>query len=86
MRLEPSLSQHELAGLIGASRESVVRALGELRRRGLISTGRRQLVVRDVAGLAQLTLYKRPAPQIIARSGQGSFPVVVFDRDAPGHA
>jgi CRP/FNR family cyclic AMP-dependent transcriptional regulator len=53
--LEPSLSQHELAGLVGASRESVVRALGELRRRGLISTGRRQLVVRDVAGLAQLT-------------------------------
>ena len=55
VRLEPKLSQHELAGLIGASRESVVRALGELRRRGLISTGRRQLVVRDVAGLAQLT-------------------------------
>ena len=55
VRLEPSLSQHELAGLVGASRESVVRALSELRRRGLISTGRRQLVVRDVAGLAQLT-------------------------------
>jgi CRP-like cAMP-binding protein len=56
VRLEPNLSQHELAGLVGASRESVVRALGELRRRGLISTGRRQLVVRDVAGLVQLTL------------------------------
>jgi CRP/FNR family cyclic AMP-dependent transcriptional regulator len=55
VRLEPSLSQHELAGLVGASRESVVRALAELRRRGVISTGRRQLDVRDVAGLAQLT-------------------------------
>jgi CRP/FNR family transcriptional regulator, cyclic AMP receptor protein len=54
VRLEPNLSQHELAGLVGASRESVVRALGELRRRGLITTGRRQLVVCDVAGLAQL--------------------------------
>ena len=53
--VEPNLSQHELAGLVGASRESVVRALGELRRRGLITTGRRRLVVRDVAGLAQLT-------------------------------
>jgi CRP-like cAMP-binding protein len=55
VRLEPNLSQHELAGLVGASRESVVRALGELRRRGLISTGRRQLVVLDVVGLVQLT-------------------------------
>jgi CRP/FNR family cyclic AMP-dependent transcriptional regulator len=54
VRLEPNLSQHELAGLVNASRESVVRALGELRRRGLITTGRRQLVVCDVAGLALL--------------------------------
>jgi CRP-like cAMP-binding protein len=42
--LDPPLTQHELAGLVGASRESVVRALGELRRRGLVETGRRRLV------------------------------------------
>jgi CRP-like cAMP-binding protein len=51
--LDPPLTQHELAGLVGASRESVVRALAELRRRGVVETGRRRLVVRDVTGLAR---------------------------------
>jgi CRP/FNR family cyclic AMP-dependent transcriptional regulator len=52
VRLDPPLTQHELAGLVGASRESVVRALGELRRRGLVETGRRRIVVCDPAALA----------------------------------
>ncbi len=51
VRLDPPLTQHELAGLVGASRESVVRALAELRRRGVIETGRRSLVVRDLPSL-----------------------------------
>lgn len=46
-----ALSQHELAGLIGASRESVARALAELRGRGLVATGRRTITIRDPAGL-----------------------------------
>jgi len=46
-----ALSQHELAGLIGASRESVARALAELRGRGLVATGRRAITIRDAAGL-----------------------------------
>lgn len=46
-----SLSQRELAGLIGASRESVARALAELRGRGLVATGRRAITIRDSAGL-----------------------------------
>jgi CRP-like cAMP-binding protein len=46
-----TLSQRELAGLVGASRESVARALAELRRRGLVATGRRVITVRDAAGL-----------------------------------
>jgi CRP/FNR family transcriptional regulator, cyclic AMP receptor protein len=46
-----ALSQRELAGLIGASRESVARALAELRRRGLIATGRRAITIRDPAAL-----------------------------------
>ena len=46
-----ALSQHELAGLIGASRESVARALAELRGRGLVVTGRRTITIRDAAGL-----------------------------------
>jgi CRP/FNR family transcriptional regulator, cyclic AMP receptor protein len=46
-----ALSQQELAGLIGASRESVGRALAELRRLGLVSTGRRTITVHDPAAL-----------------------------------
>jgi CRP/FNR family transcriptional regulator, cyclic AMP receptor protein len=55
VQLDPPLAQHELAGLVGASRESVVRALTDLRRRGLVETGRRRLVVRDLNGLTELT-------------------------------
>ena len=50
-RLEVSLSQQELAGLVGASRESVARALTTLRTRGVVSTGRRVVVVRDLGAL-----------------------------------
>ena len=50
--IDPPLTQHELAGLLGVSRESVVRALTELRRRGIVETGRRRLVVVDPAALA----------------------------------
>jgi CRP/FNR family cyclic AMP-dependent transcriptional regulator len=46
-----ALSQQELAGLIGASRESVARALAELRRRDLVATGRRAITIRDAAAL-----------------------------------
>ena len=45
------LTQEELAGLAAASRESVVRALTSLRSRGLITTARRRITVRDVDGL-----------------------------------
>jgi CRP/FNR family transcriptional regulator, cyclic AMP receptor protein len=55
VQIDPPLAQHELAGLVGASRESVVRALTDLRRRGLVETGRRRLVVRDLTGLEALT-------------------------------
>ena len=52
-RLRPglALSQHELSGLIGASRESVARGLAELRRRGLVTTGRRAVTISDADGL-----------------------------------
>ena len=55
IRLDPPLTQNELAGLVGASRESVVRALAELRRQGIVETGRRLLVVCDVTALARLS-------------------------------
>ena len=45
------LSQEELAGMVSASRESVTRALTTLRRLGLVTTGRKSVVVNDIAAL-----------------------------------
>ena len=42
------LTQDELAGMVSASRESLARALGALRKQGLIRTGRRSIVVLDL--------------------------------------
>ena len=49
-----ALTQQELAGMIGTSRASVVRALGVLRRENIISTSPRRLVVNDIAALRAL--------------------------------
>jgi len=46
------LTQYELAGLIGASRESVARGLTSLRARGLVRTGRGTITVLDVDALS----------------------------------
>jgi len=46
-----ALSQDELAGLIGSSRESVARAVATLRRRGHIVTARRSIVIVDLEHL-----------------------------------
>jgi CRP-like cAMP-binding protein len=48
------LSQHELAGMIGASRESVARALSALRADGAVTTGRRTVTVVDADRLRAL--------------------------------
>jgi CRP/FNR family cyclic AMP-dependent transcriptional regulator len=45
------LSQEELAGWAGASREAVVKALRQLRTRGWIETGRREIRVLDLRAL-----------------------------------
>ncbi|GLW12601.1 Crp/Fnr family transcriptional regulator [Microtetraspora sp. NBRC 13810] len=45
------LSQDELAGWTGASREAVSKSLRALRDRGLIETGRRRVIVYDLEGL-----------------------------------
>ncbi|MFF5260624.1 Crp/Fnr family transcriptional regulator [Actinomadura viridis] len=46
-----NLSQEELAGWVGASREAVSKALGTLRRHGWIETGRRRVIVHDLQAL-----------------------------------
>jgi len=54
VRVAVALSQDELAGWTGSSREAVSRALGLLRTYGWVSTGRRQIVVHDLAALRAL--------------------------------
>lgn len=49
--LRTGLTQDELASMVGASRESVARALATLRALGLLSTGRGRIEVRDLPGL-----------------------------------
>jgi CRP/FNR family transcriptional regulator, cyclic AMP receptor protein len=55
VRIALPLTQEELAGWVGASRESVARALRSLRDRGVISTSRRTVVVHDQAALTRYT-------------------------------
>jgi CRP/FNR family transcriptional regulator, cyclic AMP receptor protein len=51
VRISLSLTQDELAGWTGSSREAVSKALREFRDRGWISTGRRSIVVLDLEAL-----------------------------------
>jgi len=49
--IENAYSQQEIAHSIGASREAVSGALQELRKEGLVTTGRRQYVLHDIEAL-----------------------------------
>ena len=51
VRITLPLSQGELAGWTGASREAVARALSLLRQEGMITTKRRRIVVIDHGAL-----------------------------------
>jgi CRP/FNR family transcriptional regulator, cyclic AMP receptor protein len=51
--VEVHASQHELAAMIGASRESVARALARLRDEGLVASRRRGVVLLDVEALGR---------------------------------
>lgn len=50
------LSQEDLAAWTGSSREAVSRAVGDLRRAGLVETGRRTVSVLDAAGLRRRSI------------------------------
>lgn len=52
--LRPRITQRELAGLIGASREVVNQTLGGLRRRGLVAFEGRRIIISDQGALARL--------------------------------
>ena len=51
---EITVTHDDLAGWVGATRESTTRALAMFRRQGLIETGRGRLVVLDRAGLERI--------------------------------
>jgi CRP-like cAMP-binding protein len=53
LRISLPLSQDELAGWVGASREAVTRSLAALRTRGWIETSRRTVIIRDLTALRQ---------------------------------
>lgn len=53
---EVMLSQATIGTLLGASRQSVNEALGELKRRGLVETGYRTVVVKDREGLRRVSI------------------------------
>jgi CRP/FNR family transcriptional regulator, cyclic AMP receptor protein len=55
VRISLRISQEELAGWAGASREATSKALHDLRQIGLIDTQRRRLTVRSIDGLRGLT-------------------------------
>lgn len=54
--LDVPLSQEQLASLVGASREAVNAALGDLRHRGAVATGRMRITLLDVDLLRELAL------------------------------
>ena len=56
VRITLPLSQQELAGLIGASREAVSKALQQLRKRGWIETQRRGISILDADALQRRAL------------------------------
>src|SRR5262249_29721631 len=53
--IESTLSQQDLAARIGASRDAVAIELRKLRERGLVTTGRRRIVLHDLAALRMIT-------------------------------
>jgi CRP-like cAMP-binding protein len=55
IRIVLPLTQDDLAGWVAASREAVARALASLRRRGLITTGRREITIVDLEALRRST-------------------------------
>ncbi|MGW5416928.1 Crp/Fnr family transcriptional regulator [Actinomadura geliboluensis] len=59
IEIAPPLSQGELGSWVDASRETVARALNQLRRRGLIRTSWRRIVVTDLEGLRSYSTHEQ---------------------------
>lgn len=56
--VEINLSREDLASLVGTTRESIVRMLGEFREAGILDTKGRKIIVRNVVALVDIANYK----------------------------
>ena len=57
MSVEINMSRDDLANLVGATRENVLRALAELKEEGILETKGRKIVVKDVIRLLKVANY-----------------------------
>src|SRR5215218_3810027 len=71
VRIAVALSQDELAGWVGASREAVAKALRVLRDRGFLVTGRRTMTGLVLDGLRRRVGTLCPVPVTLARGARG---------------
>jgi CRP-like cAMP-binding protein len=71
VEVDVPLAQHELASLIGVSRNSMVRALTSLRSLGLVATTRQTVRILDVAGLRRYAQAPRATAEASPRGTTG---------------
>lgn len=64
LKLGIQLSHQDLANVIGSTRETVTVVLGEMQQEGLVSLGRRKILISDLSRLASSV--QRPAPELTA--------------------
>lgn len=64
VRLGIQLSHQDLANVIGSTRETVTVVLGEMQQEGLLSIGRRRIIITDIEKLA--TSVHRSSPKLSA--------------------
>ena len=58
MDVEINLSREDLANLVGARRENIIRILSEFKEMGVLETRGRKIVVKDVRRLITLANYR----------------------------
>ncbi len=70
VRISVAITQDELAGWAGSSREATCKALRALRRRGWIETSRRSVLVRNPTALSALNGSAWPTPADVTRRSE----------------
>lgn len=58
MPVEINMSREDLANLVGTTRETIVRTLGEFKDKGILMTQGRKIIIKDVKQLINIANYK----------------------------